>query len=167
MNHLNNMKQYILGVALIALIAIPMAAFAGTTQGTRVGLLTCKTVPGSALSLIVHSTEGVKCSFKANAGGTEYYKGETGVGLGFDVSFDRETTMTYAVMSANVKAGDYQLAGKYFGGGGSATVGVGLGVQALIGGGNKNVSLQPVAISGSTGAGVSGGITYLYLEPDK
>lgn len=167
MNNLNKIKQYILGIALMAFIAIPMAAFAGTTQGTRVGLLTCKTVPGSTLSLIVHSTEDIKCSFKANAGGTEHYKGETGVGLGFDVSFDRETTMVYAVMSANVKAGDYQLAGKYFGGGGSATVGAGVGAQALIGGGHKNVSLQPVALSGSSGVGVSGGVTYLYLEADK
>ncbi|MDQ6967654.1 MAG: DUF992 domain-containing protein [Mariprofundaceae bacterium] len=166
MINMKNITKYTLGVIALAFIAMPSLALAGTTQGARVGLLTCKTVPGSALSLVIHSTEDVKCTFKGNAGGTEHYKGETGVGLGFDISFNRETTMVYAVMSANVKAGNHQLAGKYFGGGGSATIGAGVGAQALIGGGSKNVSLQPVALSGSTGAGVSGGVTYLYLEAD-
>jgi len=166
MIHLKNITQYTLSVVLLAFIAMPALALAGTTEGTRVGLLTCKTVPGSSLSLVIHSTEDVKCVFKDNIGETEHYKGETGVGLGFDVSFDRETTMVYTVMAANIKAGNHQLAGKYFGGGGSATVGAGIGAQALIGGGRKNISLQPVALSGSSGAGVSGGLTYLYLEAD-
>ncbi len=166
MIHLKNITQYTLSIVLLAFIAMPALALAGTTEGTRVGLLTCKTVPGSSLSLVIHSTEDVKCVFKDNIGETEHYKGETGVGLGFDVSFDRETTMVYTVMAANIKAGNHQLAGKYFGGGGSATVGAGMGAQALIGGGRKNISLQPVALSGSSGAGVSGGLTYLYLEAD-
>jgi len=166
MINLKRTIQYTLGATALAFIALPMLASAGTTEGTRIGLLTCKTVPGSALSLVIHSTEDVKCTFKDNIGETEHYKGETGVGLGFDVSFKRETTMVYTVMAANIKAGNHQLAGKYFGGGGSATVGAGVGAQALIGGGRKNISLQPVALSGSTGAGVSGGLTYLYLEAD-
>lgn len=52
------------------------------------------------------------------------------------------------------------------GGGVSATVGIGAGVQTLVGGGNRSISLQP-AISGSKGAGVSGGAAYLYLEADR
>jgi len=166
MFNLKNIIQHTLGVMVLAFIVMPTLTFAGTTAGTRVGLLTCTTVPGSSLSLVIHSTEDVKCVFKDNIGEKEHYKGETGVGLGFDVSFDRETTMVYTVMAANIKAGNHQLAGKYFDGGGSATVGAGIGAQALIGGGRKNISLQPVALSGSTGAGVSGGLTYLYLEAD-
>ena len=160
--------KYVLGVALLA--AVPMApiqASAETPAGARIGVLTCKTVPDSGVSLLVHSTENVTCEFKSTSGGVEHYKGETGVGLGFDISYDRDTTMAYVVMSADYKAGDYQLAGKYFGAGGSATAGVGVGAQVLIGGGKKNISLQPVAVSGSKGAGVSAGVTYLYLEPDK
>jgi len=166
MINLKNIPPYTLSTMLIVFITLPMLALAGTTEGTRMGLLTCKTVPGSTLSLVIHSTENVKCVFRDNIGQTEHYKGETGVGLGFDVSFNRQTTMVYTVMAANTKAGNHQLTGKYFGGGGSATVGAGVGAQALIGGGKKNISLQPVALSGSTGAGVSGGLTYLYLESD-
>ncbi len=166
MINLKAITQYTLSAVLFMFIAMPTLALAGTTEGARMGILTCKTVPGSSLSLVIHSTEDVKCVFKDNLGETEHYKGETGVGLGFDVSFDRETTIVYTVMAANIKAGNHQLAGKYFGGGGSATVGAGVGAQALIGGGKKNISLQPVVLSGSTGAGVSGGLTYLYLEAD-
>jgi len=161
---LKNIARYTLGVLTLTFIALPTLVAAGTTEGARMGLLTCKTVPGSSLSLVIHSTEDVKCVFKDNIGEVEDYKGETGVGLGFDVSFDRETTMVYTVMAANIKSGHHQLAGKYFGGGGSVTIGAGVGAQALIGGGKENISLQPIALSGSTGTGVSGGLTYLYLE---
>jgi hypothetical protein len=37
----------------------------------------------------------------------------------------------------------------------------------LVGGNKRSISLQPIALSGSTGFGVSGGFTYLYLEPDR
>jgi len=162
MNILNIIKY---GVVAFVLIMTPSQVFAETSAGSELGTLTCKTVPNSGLSLIIHSTEDVTCTFKGSAGGAEeHYKGETGVGLGFDVFVNRETTMVYSVMVVNTKAGNHQLAGKYFGGGGSATVGAGVGAQALIGGGEKNVSLQPLALSGSTGGGVSGGVTYLYLE---
>ncbi len=168
MVRMRNSVNYVLGGALLATVAmVPMQALAETPAGGRIGALTCKTVPDSGVSLIIHSTENVTCEFKSTSGGVEHYKGETGVGLGFDISYDRNTTMVYAVMSADYKAGDHQLAGKYFGAGGSATAGVGVGAQALIGGGKKNISLQPVAVSSSEGAGLSAGITYLYLEPDK
>jgi len=168
MASMRNTVKYVLGGALLAAVPmLPMQASAETSAGARIGALTCKTVPDSGVSLIVHSTENVTCEFKSTSGGVEHYKGETGVGLGFDISYDRNTTMVYAVMSADYKAGGHQLAGKYFGVGGSATAGVGVGAQALIGGGKKNISLQPLAVSGSEGAGVSAGITYLYLEPDK
>jgi len=165
---MRNSVKYVLSAALlVAVPMMPMQASAETSTGARIGALTCKTVPDSGVSLIIHSTENVTCEFKSTSGGVEHYRGETGVGLGFDMSYDRNTTMVYAVMSADYKAGAHQLTGKYFGAGGSATAGVGAGAQALIGGGKKNVSLQPLAMSGSEGAGLSAGVTYLYLEPDK
>jgi len=151
------------------LIGIPLQqslAAETSSAGTKVGVLTCRTVPETGFSLIIHSTANVKCKFESTAGGSpEYYRGETGVGLGIDLRWDRETALAYAVFSADFRKGTYQLAGKYGGAGASATVGVGAGVQALVGGNNRSISLEPV-ISGSTGAGASAGITYLYLEPD-
>ena len=54
--------------------------------------------------------------------------------------------------------------GKYFGTKASAAVGVGAGVQVLLGGFDKSFTLQPLAAGGVKGAGASLGIGYLYLQ---
>jgi len=164
------MKHGLIGsVMLAALLALPLApaqaAEEMSSKGTKVGVLTCNQVPGSRLNLVVHSTADVKCEFKSTAGGSvEHYKGETGVGFGIDLNFKKDESLVFAVFSADFKPGTNQLAGKYGGAGGSVAVGAGVGAQALIGGNNRTVSLQP-AISGSKGVGVAAGLTYLYLEP--
>lgn len=151
----------------LVLVAIPQVMAGESTSGTKIGVLTCKTVPNSGMNLLLHSTVDVRCDFVSTDGsGTEHYIGETGVGFGVDLSYKRETTIAFTVFAADVRKGNHKLAGKYIGGGGSATVGAGLGAQVLLGGGNDSISLQP-AIEGSTGLGVSGGVTYLYLQADK
>lgn len=146
-------------------------AFAGeevSSSGMKAGVLTCKTVQGSGVNLLIHSTVDVKCEFKSSAGGSsEHYKGETGIGLGVDINVKRQQTIGYTVLSADFKKGTYQLAGKYGGVEGSATVGAGIGASVLVGGNDRSISLQPIAISTSSGLGVSGGFSYLYLEPDR
>lgn len=149
---------------LLPVMLVP--AHAGeSTAGTKIGILDCKTVPHSGFSLLIHSTVDVKCDYRATDGsGTEHYIGETGVGLGIDLNYDREQRLAYTVLAADFKSGSYKLAGKYYGAGGSATVGVGLGAQVLIGGNNDSISLQPV-LEGSTGFGTSAGFTYLFIQP--
>ena len=159
-----------LGVVALALFSVQpaLAAEEVSSEGTKVGILTCKTVPESGVNLVIHSTVDVTCEFESTAGGSiEKYKGETGVGLGIDLNFDRKETIGYTVMSADFKAGSYQMAGKYGGVGVSVTVGAGVGVQVLVGGNKRSISLEPLVLSSSTGAGVAAGLTYLYLEPDK
>jgi len=166
-----NIAIYMFAALLVAYALPARQACAGeevSSSGTKVGVLTCKTVPGSGLNLLIHSTVDVKCAFKSTAGGSpEHYKGETGIGLGVDVNVKRQQTIGYTVLSADFKPGTYQLAGKYGGVEGSATVGVGVGASVLVGGNDRSISLQPIAISTSTGLGVTGGFNYLYLQPDK
>jgi len=166
--NIKNKMQYGAALLLTILLCLPAGQTVATevTKGTHIGLLECHTVQESGYSLLIHSTANVTCRFETTAGVVEKYRGETGIGFGIDLHWDRKTKIVYTVLAANYKAGSYHLAGKYFGGGGSATVGVGAGAQALIGGGDKSVSLQP-ALSGSKGTGVSAGLTYLYLEADK
>lgn len=154
-------------VTLLALFSLSFQVQAGETKsGAKIGVLTCITQPNTGISLIIHSTTDVKCSFSATGGGgVENYVGETGVGLGVDMRFDRETHLVYTVFAVE-KVGSYKLAGKYVGGGASVTAGAGVGAQILFGGGPDSISLQPV-IEGSTGLGLSAGITYLFLQADK
>ena len=132
----------------------------------ELGILTCKTIPGSGHNLLIHSSVGLDCTFDTLSG-KERYHGETGVSLGIDVDFKRQETMRFTVLSASLKdykVGSHMLAGKYTGGEASATAGVGAGTSKLIGGSDKSMTLVPSSIDTSTGAGFSGGVSYLFLD---
>ncbi len=156
--------------ATVAAGALALAAPiqpASAQGGVQIGVLTCNTVEGTRINLLVHSTVDVECVFRAADGGEERYKGETGIGLGVDLNWRRDETIHFAVISAqgDVRIGAHSLAGKYAGAKASATVGVGAGAAVLVGGGANNITLQPLALEGSTGLGVAAGLGYLYLEP--
>ena len=138
----------------------------GAEGGVRVGVLSCDSVPGSRVDLIVHSKVDVVCVFSTPQG-VEHYSGETGIGIGFDLNWTRRERIVFAVLmaSSDVRIGSHALAGRYFGGKVSATVGLGAGVAILAGGGDKNVSLQPIAVEISSGLGVAAGLSYLILSP--
>jgi hypothetical protein len=74
--------------------------------------------------------------------------------------------MAFTVIAATdeVGPGAKALGGKYVGGQVSAAAGLGIGAKALIGGGAKNIGLQPLALETSTGIGIAGGLGFLYIE---
>ncbi|VFN03693.1 MAG: Protein of unknown function (DUF992) [Candidatus Kentron sp. G] len=135
--------------------------------GVKAGVLTCKKGDGG-YNIIIHSNVPVTCLFKAT-NGEEHYKGEAGIGLGVDLEWDSSKTVHFTVLTAqsDTTIGAYSLAGKYAGASASATVGIGVGAQILIGGGDDNFTLEPIAVSGSTGFGLAGGLGYLHLEADR
>jgi hypothetical protein len=136
--------------------------------GFEVGILKCSVIPGTRVNLLIRTTADVECTFD-NRGTIERYRGETGIALGLDLSFKSDEKMAFAVLavSSDVIPGGYALAGKYLGGQAAAAVGVGLGAKVLIGSGDKNFSLQPLALETSSGIGVSAGIGFLYIEPAR
>lgn len=161
------MKKLWLPSLLIAVaLALPgLVRPAGAQDsGLKIGVLTCNTIPGTTKNLIIHSTVSLDCVFKS-PDGSEDYRGESGIALGLDLNWNRQETIHYAVISGQTayQVGSHALAGKYVGGKASATLGIGLGAAALIGGGENNISLQPLALETSTGFGVAGGIGYLFL----
>ncbi|MBN4077197.1 DUF992 domain-containing protein [Mariprofundus ferrooxydans] len=158
-------KLMIISMACIASTLTVLPSYAGnSTAGTKIGVLTCSSVPNSGVNLIIHSTVDITCTFESTDGsGVENYIGETGIGFGINASYEIEKHMLFTVFAADTVSGSHKLAGKYGGVGASASIGVGVGAQVLVGGSNKSVSLQPV-LEGNTGVGVSAGITYLYLQ---
>ena len=103
---------FVILISLVALFSLSFQAQAGETpRGVKVGVLTCVTLPNTGVSLIIHSTTNVKCSFSATGGGgIEHYIGETGVGLGIEDRKDREAQRFYTVLSVEIKEGK-RLAG--------------------------------------------------------
>lgn len=159
--------RYLAGVlaAGCVLLAAPSPQVMAESGKVELGVLTCERV-GRGLNLIIHSTADIECIFKGAGDVVEEYKGETGVGLGIDLQWKKEEKLAFTVLGGSgANAGNHALAGKYGGAGGSAAVGVGGGAQVLVGGGDKSFSLQPIALSASTGIGAAGGVTYLNLEP--
>jgi hypothetical protein len=58
-----------------------------------------------------------------------------------------------------------RLAGNYGGGSANVTIGIGIGANALVGGSNNTVALQPLSLDGNRGLNVAGGIAALTLSP--
>lgn len=160
-------KRLSTAAAASVMFAAPMHA-AMAAGGVAMGVLECSSVRGSGTNWVLHSSVAVNCKFSSPYG-EERYRGETGIGFGVDLSYIQDRWMAFTVIggASDVTAGAHALSGKYFGGKAGATVGVGGGAAVLLGGGSKNISLQPLAVEGNTGVGASGGLAYLFLEPRK
>lgn len=135
------------------------------TRGVKVGVLTCRSVPDTSMSLLVHSVTDVECVIE-HSGIEDRYKGEAGVALGVDVHWNRDETLRYTVLSTHGATEPKGfLAGRFTGAKVGASLGVGGGLQILVGGGEEHLTLQPLALETTTGLSVHGGLGYLYLEP--
>jgi hypothetical protein len=62
----------------------------------------------------------------------------------------------------NISSGS--LAGSYGGVDVQGTVGVGAGAKVLVGGSNKQITLQPVSVEGTSGLNVAGGVAEISLK---
>ncbi|MDQ6965977.1 MAG: DUF992 domain-containing protein [Mariprofundaceae bacterium] len=161
------MDRIVAGMALAVLLIFPAGLVIGAhVPLPRVGTLNCKILPHSGINLLIHSTREIRCRFTPEAKGlSEYYRGETGIGFGFDVAFGRSSTLDYAVSARQFKTGTHQLAGKYEGTGGNATLGVSVGDTTPIQKRDGSIMLQPIG-GKNKGVGAAAGYSYLYLQVD-
>jgi hypothetical protein len=81
---------------------------------------------------------------------------------GLDIGINQQGAITWGVFApTRLRRGE--LAGNYVGGAASATLGFGVGANALWGGSNNTISLQPVSVQGQTGLSAAAGIASLQL----
>jgi hypothetical protein len=146
------------GLALLAVVTTSPSAQA--RSGMNLGTLTC-TVAGG-MGFVFGSSKELTCLFTRNNGVAERYTG-TIKKFGVDIGFTKEAQMVWLVFSPG-DIGTGAVAGAYAGGTASATVGVGAGANVLLGGSNKQVSLQPVSVEGSVGLNVAAGIGEVELR---
>ncbi len=127
-----------------------------------VGTLTCK--GGPSIGLIVGSTQNMTCAFLPEGAkrGRTYKATMTKVGL--DVGFKNETTIVWAVLGSTDVAKGALLVGDYGGVSAEASVALGVGANALLGGSNKSVVLQPLSVQGQIGFNLAVGVTGLTLR---
>lgn len=150
------------GAALVALTAT-FGAGASQAQdaGVKVGMLSCNV--SSGWGVIFGSTRDLKCTYQPVKGQVEHYFGHISK-FGVDIGYTQGGVMVWAVFAPASDLAPGALSGQYVGATASATVGVGAGVNALVGGLNRSVSLQPVSIEGNTGLNVAGGVASMTLK---
>ena len=146
------------------LAALPAAALAAKAAPppTQAGMLNCKVSPG--VGLLITSRKALQCDFKSTGSNRhDRYVGSISK-LGIDVGATTGGQIVWAVYRAGRPLRPGDLAGDYGGVSAEASVVVGLGANALVGGTNKSVSLQPFSVEGQTGLNIAVGVSELSLE---
>jgi hypothetical protein len=151
--------------AVLSVVAFAAPGDAQAQGRVKVGTLTCEMSGG--IGLIVASRKELSCRFSPSERGwrREAYVGSV-TRLGVDVGATAGGRLIWAVY-APTNAGRYALAGGYGGASAEATVGAGVGANALVGGSNRTVTLQPLSVQGQAGLSVAAGVAGLELRPAR
>ena len=145
-------------------LATAFAAPASAQGGVAVGTLSCGVASG--WGFVIGSSKSINCSYSSGGRYAEHYVGRISK-FGVDIGYTQGGVLVWTVIAPTANLAPGSLAGSYAGGTASATVGVGVGANALIGGSNNTVSLQPLSIEGNTGLNVAGGVAALTLTPAR
>jgi uncharacterized protein DUF992 len=128
--------------------------------GVQVGTLTCNVASG--FGFIFGSSRAVNCTYAPAGGPPQHYTGAINK-FGVDIGYLQGGVLLWTVVAPTANLAPGSLAGTYAGATGSATVGVGLGANVLVGGSANSIALQPVSIQGTTGLNVAAGIAEMSL----
>jgi hypothetical protein len=160
------MHRRLMAVAAAVLagaVALPAAASA-QARATRIGTLNCDISAG--MGVIIASKKRVTCMFTpSRRGPREVYVGDISK-FGLDLGATSGGQMVWAVFAPSSRRIG-ALAGDYVGATAEATVGAGVGANALVGGNRRTVTLQPLSVQGQTGLNVAAGVAGLTLRPAR
>jgi hypothetical protein len=148
---------------LSSFAALGLMASLSSAAEARVeaGVLRC-TVAGG-IGYILGSSKPMRCTFTHRNGDTETYIGRV-TKVGVDVGFTRETRLAWAVLAPTRDVGNRKLEGRYGGVTAEATIGGGVGANALVGGSTRSVVLQPISVQAQTGVNLAAGVAGLSLQ---
>jgi len=152
------------GVAAILLAASIGAQAQDQMQRVRVGVLECR--GGTSIGFIVGSVTNLGCVLRVEGFPEDRYIA-TIRKVGLDLGITEETSLAWGVYAPVARLGPGDLSGNYAGAQGSATVGVGVGGNVLIGGSNNSIALQPLSLQGQVGLNVAAGLESLELRPGR
>jgi Protein of unknown function (DUF992) len=155
-------KKVGLAIASALLAAISLSgAPAQAEAGVRIGTLSCNVAGG--WGFVFGSSKALHCTFTHAGGPPEHYSGSISK-FGVDIGYTEGGVLVWGVFAPTAGIAPGALAGHYGGATASATVGVGAGANALIGGSSRSISLQPLSIEGNTGLNVAAGIGAIELH---
>lgn len=127
----------------------------------EVGVLTCFVEPGTGF--ILGSKKDMNCTFQGIDDFSERYRG-TVRKFGIDIGSTDRSVIKWAVFAPTTEMEAGALEGDYAGLSAEATVGVGLGANAMLGGFDKSIALQPLSAQYQEGANIAAGIGTMTLR---
>jgi hypothetical protein len=150
---------------MLGAIVVGAVAFSGTAQaathGVKVGELTCGVASG--WGFVFGSSKDLRCVFRQSEKKAVHYSGSISK-FGVDVGYTEGGVLVWEVVAPTSDVRPGALEGDYVGVSASATVGVGVGANVLVGGFDKAFSLQPLSVSGNKGLNVAAGIGSITLK---
>jgi hypothetical protein len=149
----------LIGLGFAASLLLPAQPAAADDQ---VGVLECNVSPG--VGFIVGASRALACRFLPVHGHPQFYFGTINQ-LGLNIGFTGAGKLVWTVFAASDSWRHDTLAGHYVGASAEASLGAGLGANALIGGNGKTIDLQPLSFNAQTGLNLAAGVGELTLEP--
>ena len=156
-----------LTAALVTTLAVTVGfpAMTSAASGIQVGTLVCKGEGG--WGAIITSKKEFNCTYGSVDGSVR--GSYTGVirKFGLDLGVTGDTTLTWLVFGPATMIGENykegSLAGSYAGIGAEASVALGVGANALVGGSEDSFALQPVSVQVQSGLSIAAAVQTLTL----
>ncbi len=153
------------GVAVAAFAALFTDSHAQQPlQRVQVGILECR--GGASIGFIVGSVTNLGCVLRADGALEDRYIA-TIRKVGLDIGLTEESALAWGVYAPVARLGPGDLSGNYAGVQGSASIGVGVGGNVLVGGSANSIALQPLSVQGQVGLNVAAGLESLELRPGR
>lgn len=147
--------------ALAAALAVAPTGAAAQEAKVVAGTLTCQ--GKGSVGLILGSKQTLTCKFNPAGKTPPQSYTATITKIGLDVGIKGPSVMVWTVLSATSELPAGALAGNYAGVSAEASVAVGAGANALVGGSKNSVVLQPLSVQGQTGLNLAVGVAGLKL----
>ena len=141
-----------------------LGSLSAQADGTKFGVLKCHVAGG--VGFIITSSKALNCVFDASNGTKERYVG-TIRRFGVDIGITGPGELGWVVLAPEKGRKAGALAGDYAGVGAEITVVGGVGANALLGGFERSISLQPLSLQVQTGGDLAAGVTSMNLEPAR
>ncbi len=153
------------GVAMITLVTSLAGARAQQPMDrVQVGVLECR--GGASIGFVVGSVTNLGCVLHVSGMPEDRYIA-TIRKVGVDLGITQESALAWGVYAPTARLGPGDLSGTYAGAQGSASVGVGVGGNVLVGGSENSIALQPLSVQGQVGVNVAAGLESLELRPGR
>jgi hypothetical protein len=160
------MRRFLIvaGAGLTMLASATIASAQAPMQRVQVGILECR--GGASVGFIVGSVTHLGCVLRAEGMPEDRYVA-TIRKVGLDLGITQESALAWGVFAPVARLGPGELSGDYVGAQGSATLGVGVGGNVLVGGSANSIALQPLSVQGQVGVAIAAGLESLELRPGR